>query len=438
MTHASRSRAASLAQNMAVTSRGAARNDTRLDALSVAAQTSDPVQKAQQLQQMADMSPVVQRRIKITNDERRFKTPYGKTTSDLIAEIKASGTDLKQGWIREVRELAKDQTTHNYPTKTDLIDKLAQLYPPRTKGGPYDRPSFSTRAYRLAKIVASLGYNRNMLDISLGDNDLALPHRMSFRDIRESTRAFADGPETDDDLTRWTDRLIVATEERMADSKGKFAALKAQSSTTLRKTGMSPVLKQSDNYKADAKGSVTDAQDARTNLIKKANGKGDTSAAIKSFLKAFNEIHGNIPDVGPHVATNIVASSRAHLNSVEIDTSKTNRGRPHNRTGRLNKRALSPGSRAVRDMSPHRIGDGIATDNSGKYLLGTKGDRLDIFDFDAETQTRFGLIGLSKTSATAKSQNADSESRKRKGQFDPRKNPAPTKKRWIGTDDDST
>lgn len=392
------------------------RRAPRLDALVQAAKASAPVLHVTQLQRLADNRPVIQREIAIAGDGRSFRAYGSKNTNDLVEEIKQSGTVLKRGWIKEVRELAKDRNQHDFKSKGKLIKKLVRLYPPGKKGGPYDRPTFSNRAYFLARVVTSLAWETNVLHVGLKDNDLALPHRMSFRDIRESTRAFADGNDSAKDLKRWTQRLIDATVERMNISTGRFNDLKATLRATKQKSDMTEVLKQKDKYLGDAQTSINNAIKGRTKLIDAVtHGKGDTTAAIKSFLAAFNEIHGNIPDIGQHKAVNIVVSSAAHLNSEET------RGRSKTRTDRPGKRALTPGSRAATDMSPTRLGDGIAFDSSGKFPVGTGGGLYKISEFGKESQKRLKRHPEKLTNVTKKRIQQDSKKRKRGGWLDPAK-----------------
>jgi hypothetical protein len=389
-----------------------------LRALADRSKTSAATQKLQALQQRSNQSSIIQRRIQIHGDKRRFYSYGGNATKALVKEIDESGVAIKRGWKSELREMAKSRVLNKFPSLNGLIAELVKVYPPQTQNGPYGRPNFSQRAYNLAKISASLSYRVDLLDIALAANDLALPHRMSFRDIRESTRRFAENQEDDSDLTRWTERLIDGTLARIAQSTKAFADI--QSDRTLK-----AVFKKKAQYMRDARLSVSNAEAARDELIKatKANDDPRKNAAIKEFLKAFNEIHGNIPDVGQHTAVNVVVSSAAHLHTQE------RQGRSRTRTAHHSQeRELTPGSRAVRDMSPHRLGRGIAFDSTGQLGVEPSGRFFNTKSLDPDSQKKLKRHAYKKTNVTKKRLDADSKKRKRDSSFDPSQSSRPFKK----------
>ncbi|MCG3268895.1 hypothetical protein [Yoonia sp. I 8.24] len=382
------------------------------------------------LQKQANNAPTVQRQIKIQGDARKFETKGGKATRDLIEEIMPQSYNLARGWINGVYKMAGDTQSdgspivHNYASVSDLIVALQGLYPKVETAGPYDRPNFSSAAYFLAKVVASLNRGQDLMGLALGDNDLALPHRMSFRDIRESTRRFVEGTETQGDLTRWTDRLIQATLDRIAMSTDRFSQIAARLSaigpSAPEAIGLGNIMAHESDYLAKAQASVAFASQSRAKLTVAVAGQNDAAktAALKIFLKAFNEIHGNIPDVGQHVAINIPVSSAGHAHFLASATA--NAAPPP-----------SPGTKALLAQSPHRIPDGIATTSDGKYIIGPQGQLMDKLDIGQSALDAIKSLGSKPTSVTRESRNQDSHKRSAEGRFDPslaqeqKKQPAP-------------
>ena len=395
-----------------------AQNNTNQSQFNRAANQSPVVGRLCVLQQQANSAPTVQRQIKIQGDARKFDSFHGMATRDLIEEIMLQPHNLARGWINGVRTMAADTQSdgsplvHTYADMSDLIVALQGLYPKIETTGPYDRPNFSASAYFLAKVVASLSRGQDLTGLALGDNDLALPHRMSFRDIRESTRNFLNGTETQGDLTRWTDRLIQATLDRIAMSADKFGQIAARLSTigpaAPEAVGLGNIMTHKSDYLAKAQASVAFARQSRAALTAAVASQNDAAktATLKIFLRAFNEIHGNIPDIGQHVAVNIPVSSAGHAHF--LAPAAANAPPPP-----------SPGTKALLAQSPHRIPDGIATTSDGKYIVGPQGQMMDKLDLGPSERAAANAIGFKKSSVTPASKSLDSASRASAGQFDP-------------------
>jgi len=295
------------------------------------------------LQRTAATEPApIQRIIEFTEDDREFKTKRGKDTNGLIRELKDLGaTSWKSGWIGDVRDMASDKSnTHTYDDVEDCFQKLEPSYV--KTGRKRKRPNFSSTSYKLAKGTHGLKTGKDEQDLSLIDNDLAMPHRMSYADIRDNVHAFVKGKDSASDLTRWTDRLLVATEQRKKENLLKD------------KKGLLPK-----DYEDKVDKQITAARVARKGLISAVkNGIVDEDALeTYTLIKCLNNLHGNIPDLGPHNTVNVPVSRRAHLNYPP-----------------------SPGTNAVMAMSPKRV-SGIAVTKDKKNVVSTGGFGIPISEY---------------------------------------------------------
>jgi hypothetical protein len=189
------------------------------------------------------------------------------------------------------------------------------------------------------------------------DEDLALPHRFPFAAIKASTQQFLDGDDDADDLERWTDRLIDATEERRDLNVPEIASKKK------RQRYEEAIDKQIESVKA-----------ARTRLEEDVDDGEDLdllSSSVQDFMKHTNALHGNIPDYGPHSTVNIPVSDRLHLHFNEDGT-------------------LTPGSEAASSMTPTRIPKGIAYTNDDQYLVTTDGKKVSVNDLRKQIAKQLG------------------------------------------------
>ena len=188
----------------------------------------------------------------------------------------------------------------------------------------HKRGNFNAGATRMARKRGRQLYEDIEEDANHTEANMAIPHRMSWKDIRDNTDA--DIKKGDSvGFTRWTDRFIDAGEEVM----------KANPSADREK-----------NHKR-----FVVARDALVN--------GGDADELTEFLDAANNFHANIPDIGPHKGVNNVVGERAHFN-----VRQTDRGR-----------SLSPMSKRVAAMSPGRL-SGIPITRDGE-LIDVRGETHD-------------------------------------------------------------
>lgn len=277
---------------------------------------------------------VVQRVIKIAKDD--YKTRNGKDTNSLVAKIEKDDRSeaWRRGWKTHVRDMAADKDDeYEYKDFGAFMETLDAEYL-KESSDELARPSFPKKAYTLAKGTASVQSGKDMSDISLSDNDLALPHRMPFSDIRRSVLLFGNGTETSLDLVRWTDRLVKATEMR------KLLNLKWDVKGLLPEGYEEMVDEQIEEFNEE--------RDRVVKLWSAPKTKKDLSLLAPLLYKA-NSLHGNIPDLGSHSTNNVRVSNRIH--------SHFERG------------SMTPGTKAAYEMSPHRIAKGVATTKGNKEIV---------------------------------------------------------------------
>jgi len=285
-------------------------------------------------------------RIKDGNMAGEYTTKGGKDTKLLIANIdKAMGSNLKRGWKTIVSNWAGDDDTHKYYHTKIFIEYLKRRFKPLPKIKKKKiRPNFPKASYDLGRVTLGIQTGKDQSDFSPSDNDGALPHRFPYSAIQKSTEKYVKRTESSKDLIRWSDRLKVATEERLAINMKKLTDQGEKQSYQIK------VAYQLGMFST-----------ARNNLIKAVDGGqtlGLESSSAQDFLKWTNALHGNIPDYGPHTKVNIPVSDRLHM---------------HVESGRL-----TPGSRAAGSMTPTRT-RGLAMTDDGESLVTTDGNA---FDYD--------------------------------------------------------
>ncbi|MUT65176.1 hypothetical protein [Paenibacillus sp. NEAU-GSW1] len=243
------------------------------------------------------------------------------------------------------------------------------------------RPGFTAGSKRAAFISHNLKEDANALiknykSPGLTEVNGAMPHRMSYKDIRDNTHKFTNGQETAADFTRWTDRFVQAGNEKIALRKGQL---------------------NSDPGSADLKQLIKDMEKSQKAFEaardKLAGSPGDKSA-LKSFIKQANSFHANVPDVGPHFGVNNPVQDNAHMHveTVESKEEPMNMESPSSemeieensdekQPPKL-KRRLSIMSRQVRRMSVGRI-SAFPYDSTGK-LITTDGSTVDLDELPEE------------------------------------------------------
>lgn len=210
----------------------------------------------------------------------------------------------------------------------------------------YKRPTFNSNS----KDIAFKNHNLQAgaipvtRDTNLNLINAAMPHRMSWKDIRDNTKKFYDGKEKASAFKRWTHRFIVAGLEKMGD------------------------MPQDSDLLSMAQKSHGEFQATRDAFIKHQ----DTDTG-KAFLKSANQYFANVPDLGPHQGVNNVVGERAHLNVVENPrTSRSMFASMNDPKSRRPAHAeptydFSPMSRSVLAMSPGRL-SGVAVDLKGDLI----------------------------------------------------------------------
>lgn len=285
-----------------------------------------------------------------------YSTKGGRATKALIEEIRATmGDELRAGWVGAVSEWAdKYEGPYRWKDTDEFLEFLVEEYAKPAKDGK-TRPNFSSIAYKLAKITYAIQTGTDQSSLSPSDEDLAMPHRFPYAGIELGVSLFITGKESATDLERWTDRLYDATEER-------------------RDLNLPEIKNKGERawYLQRVNEQLAELKNARGALIAARN-NGDSlslnTPVVQRLLKAANNMHGNIPDYGPHSKVNIPVSNRLHLH---VDKPSTWDPNDDDRVA-----PLSPGSSRAIAMSPHRVPKGIAFDRSGKYLVTTDGSRIE-------------------------------------------------------------
>lgn len=289
----------------------------------------------------------------------RHATKGGKSTTQLVKDLEADprSKGWKAGWKSYVKGKAGDSAAkHNYAHTTALADEIHAAYtkPPSKKR---KRPNFSSSVYTLAKAVHSTQTGQDESGISLADEDLAVPHRFPYSDLRDNLDLFTSGKETQQDLERWTGRFVTATKKRKVISESSAHA------SLLPKDYGKKVDKQVDDF-----------EDLRDTLVSNPSDAGHQEA----FLSALNSLHGNVPDLGPHSTVNIPVSDRIHPNIYD-------------------NAPLSPGTEAALLQSPHRSKKGVALTTDRQRVVTPRGDTVPILKLPPHIQA---LLAKQKQSPT--------------------------------------
>lgn len=302
---------------------------------------------------------VVQRVLKISAGKHKgyYNTTGGMATTKLIEDTeKAIGDDLKRGWKKHVGELAaRTAPTTTFANDQDYYQHLTDNYALVAKSGGKTRPNFSSTAYALAKVTYGLQTGTDQSGLKPSEEDLAMPHRFPYSAIERSVGFYLNGTDDNAALERWTKRLHDATVER------------AQLNI--------PHISDPDEldwYKKAVKAQLDELR-AAVGALETSKGKGDTldlySPVVQRLLKAANNMHGNIPDYGPHTTINIPVSDRLHVHVEKPDDWDEDDDEMQV--------PMTPGSYYAMTMSPPRVPRGVAVDDDDEYLVGTDGRRID-------------------------------------------------------------
>jgi len=270
-----------------------------------------------------------------------YDKPFAAKTKKLISTVRDKiGEELAIGWVTWIRDEADESTTKSYTTASFLQELKDQFPKKETKD---TRPGFKSSVSPLAKITYGIQTGQDQSDLKPSEENLAVPHRSSFKLIRDSTELFITGKEDAVAFYRWTNRLLTATEERRTLNLEEISGAKK------RKKYEDPIDGQIEGFKKTRK--------KLKNEVESGSKLDLNSPATQAFLSYANSLHGNVPDFGPHVGVNIQVSDRTHLNIEQDGT-------------------ITPGSLAALAMTPHR-GRGVALTSDGKYIVTTRGYKFD-------------------------------------------------------------
>jgi len=292
---------------------------------------------------------VVQRVLRIGAGDRagNYGTTGGVATRNLIRDTEAAvGDELKPGWKTYVGNLADKS-------------KFAKV----AKSGGKTRPNFSSTAYALARVTYGLQTGMDQSGLKPSEEDLAMPHRFPYSAIERSVGFYLDGTDDNAALERWTRRLYDATVERAALNTPHI--------------GDPHEL----NWYKQAVTAQLNELHAAVLALEASKGNGDAldlySPVVQRLLKAANNMHGNIPDYGPHTKINIPVSDRIHVH--------VERPEDWDEDDDAMQVPMTPGSHYAMAMSPPRVPRGVAVDDDDEYLVGTDGRGIDpdrVEDFD--------------------------------------------------------
>lgn len=227
----------------------------------------------------------------------------------------------------------------------------------------YKRPAFTSDSKKSAIMWHNTRPDRPFeIDEKTPDlpsHNAAMPHRMAWKEIRDSTKRFHKGDEDAADFVRWTDRFVTAGEERIAIIQDQIAT-----------EGDSDELQE---LLARARSSQASFIEARDEYV-----LTEDAPEGKEFLRQANSFHANVPDFGPHRGVNNPVREAGHLHFTEP-------------RGRKRTRSPSPMSRQLLDMSPERLPTGLAFQDD-ENLIATTGETVSRDELSPSTLARVDLF----------------------------------------------
>ncbi|WP_042160805.1 hypothetical protein [Paenibacillus gorillae] len=319
-------------------------------------QLDDESEELEEEQQMAvDEEEGLLEEVQAKDAEKKIEQPVKKLRTEANM---SSGSELVQ--------LGSDEQIEESDEETDNESTVVW------EG---KRPSFTTASKRAAFISTSRdpSYGVTISDYrkpKLTEINGAMPHRMSYNDIRNNALKLMEGKETATDFNRWTDRFITAGQEKI----------------DLRKKEQ--VGKGSD---AQLKQLITDMETSQQQFITARNNLASSptnKSVFEAFIKQANSFHANVPDVGPHFGVNNPVQENAHMHVETVsepqpDTTASGDGGADKSPAppKLTRR-LSIMSRQVRRMSIGRI-SAFPYSSDGK-LITTDGSTVSLDDLPKE------------------------------------------------------
>lgn len=220
----------------------------------------------------------------------------------------------------------------------------------------FPRPNFKDSVYKYATMSHNI-FQEDDLDPDspgLSAINAAVPHRMSWADIRDNTIKYLNKEESKGDFLRWTQRFITAGKEdkaileKIAEDTDSFGVMET----------CEEIIKA---IKSGTEAFVA----ARSELIDQVEAKQKDSVVLpyaRKFLYAFNSYYPNVPDLGQHRGLNIQVSNRPHSN-IDEEGSK------------------SPMTRQLWEMTPERLSE-FPVDLSGNLVTTSGSVPMNLLDDD--------------------------------------------------------
>lgn len=326
------------------------------------------------------------------------------------------------------------------PQPVQVFSPSGAIQMAKTKLKTVKRPGFTSNAKQGAYMRHNLSHHNfkisNYSKPNLPSYNATMPHRMSWKDIRDNALKFYNGDETAADFKRWTLRFasagtvkiertedkIETTKNLLTQSENDIIFIKSKLSKVtnkkLWKKLNSKLIKERENKRSlknrkslleslleRQKTSQREFIKTRQRLVKKMESYEEARAewknnktgltklemkdaldearsALTEFLKEANSFHANVPDLGPHRGVNNPVKEHVHL--------RFRKARTDDR-GRKRSRSPSPMSERVLRMSPERLSE-VATNEDGDVITVT-GESIPTSDLKKRSRKRVKRIG---------------------------------------------
>jgi hypothetical protein len=193
-------------------------------------------------------------------------------------------------------------------------------------------------------LMSGSGFQVDEKKPAMPSHNAAMPHRLSWKSIRDLTAAYCDGTALKAEFIHWTDVFIEAGEDHISEVQ-RIVKREEFDGEDLDAPTLKGFVRLLD-YRQKNQTAFVAARDA---LLK-------SKATKATFLKIANSFHANVPDLGPHRGVNNNVQALLHLHF--LDTEKG--------------ASLSPMSRGLATEIPDLLPP-LAV-NSGGAVISTTGD----------------------------------------------------------------
>lgn len=234
------------------------------------------------------------------------------------------------------------------------------------------RPDFTASAKRLAALTVETSKRRFSFTTTFGDNktdqNLAIPHRVSWKDMWVLTEKFAKSASVfeNNKFIDWTDKFLTAGNVHISKSNAKYTKHHTGATTRPRTASEISDLKRKWELHVE---SQDEFQQARDEFFKLR----DPDSRIRFEKAAFN-FHANVPDYGPHKGVNNPVRERFHP---DFNFSIKVVGTPDPITEAMSSMLLM--------LTP------VAIDHRGRYIQ-TNGETIAHSQISAAMQTQFSSV----------------------------------------------